>query len=104
MKNKFWIIGATLVSVTLITACGKNTKPSGAVDESEISGEQLTGKDVVNQKDIISSDGKEVTEYEMKDGTKIELPRDIDLNDPNKKVIMGEPEDVDGEFSEEEHK
>ena len=92
MKRK--LIGVILVitSISLLTACGGKAQKDSE-SEQQNSGQKLSSKDVVSKKDKVV-DGKEVTEYTMKDGAKIELPRDINLDDGDIEVIMESTEEI----------
>ena len=96
MKKK--LVGVTLLfaSISLLAACGGKTKNNSDVEQDK-PGQKLSSKDIVSKKDTVV-DGKEMTEYEMKNGTKVQLPRDIDLD--KDEIIMDEPidpKDLDSE-------
>lgn len=83
------LIGALVViaSISLLTACGGKTQNDSEGTQQEV-GEKISPKDVASKKDKVV-DGKEVTEYTMKDGSKMDLPRDVDLNDVRMEKIEG---------------
>lgn len=61
-----------LLGVLSVTACGKKNE-----GDSNLLGGEINSKDLKSKKDTII-DGKEVTEYEMNDGSKVAVPKDFD--------------------------
>lgn len=70
------ILGSILV---IGTGCGKK-KTEEKEQGQETTGQKVTSKDVVSKKDTVI-DGEEVTEYTLKDGTALALPKGTDIDE-----------------------